>query len=211
MLEDVGGTTLLGRVLSRLSKAKNLTKIVVATSVDGSDDEIYNYCKTNGISCLRGSLLDVADRYMKAIVTENVPTFVRISGDSPVIDPVLVDYAVDLFNNGDFDLVTNVFPRTYPKGQSVEIVSTEIFIKSYSQFKDISHFEHVTKYFYDYAGEFKIKNFESAIDYGNVNLCIDTPKDLSNMTNILNSQNNQPADWKSLADTYLSLNPSKQS
>ena len=56
----------LAHVIERLSYSRMIEKIVVATSVDSSDDSIADFCHENNISCYRGSLEDVLDRYYKA-------------------------------------------------------------------------------------------------------------------------------------------------
>ena len=49
--------------------------------------------------------------------------FVRINGDSPLIDPKLIDKAIKISKKKKgYDIITNVFPRTFPKGQSVEVI-----------------------------------------------------------------------------------------
>ena len=51
--------------------------------------------------------------------------FVRVSGDSPMIDPKLIDKAIKISKKTKgHDIITNVFPRTFPKGQSVEVIKT---------------------------------------------------------------------------------------
>ena len=59
---------------------------------------------------------------------EHYKSFVRISADSPLIDPSLIDKAVTLFKKNRFDIVTNVFPRTFPKGFSVEVVNSKLIL-----------------------------------------------------------------------------------
>ena len=41
--------------------------------------------------------------------------FVRVCGDSPLIDTGLIEEAINIYKNNKADLVTNVFPRSFPK------------------------------------------------------------------------------------------------
>ena len=86
----------------------------------------------------------------------------RISADSPLIDPVIIDKAIKIFNSQKkkYDIITNVFPRSYPKGQSVEIIKTAKLRYFLSKFNKEQK-EHVTKYFYKNYKNFMIKNFMS--------------------------------------------------
>lgn len=206
MLTNLEGVTILERVVSQLNKANRITKVVVATSIEESDNEIQALCEIKGISCYRGPLYNVALRFTEILKKENFISFVRVSGDSPTIDPLIIDLASDIFIDGDYDLVTNVFPRTFPKGQSVEVMSSQTFLNTYEFFNEKNHCEHVTKYFYENKEKFHIKNFESSVNYSNVNLCVDVPDDLIMMANILKFCKNDKKGYKQLAETYLHLN-----
>lgn len=208
MLTELDGITILERVVRQLYKAENISKVVVATSVEKSDNEIQAFCQSKSIPFYRGPLEDVALRFVEILKTEKPEAFIRISGDSPTIDPHLIDIVAAAFNSGNFDLVTNVFPRTFPKGQSVEILSSKIFLETYSDFSDPAHFEHVTKYFYEHHEEFNVKNIENPMNYGSVNLCVDNPQDIEMIERILESCENESPDWACLAEAYLSLNTS---
>jgi spore coat polysaccharide biosynthesis protein SpsF len=206
MLTNLEGVTILERVVNQLNKAKNITKVVVATSVEESDNEIQAFCKCMGIAYYRGPLQDVALRFIEILKMEKPDAFVRISGDSPTIDPKIIDYATDTYLNGNFNLVTNIFPRTFPKGQSVEVLTSQIYLETYEFFSEDYHFEHVTKYYYENQGKFRIKNFENPVNYASVNLCVDTPSDLNMMAKILKFCKNDSQDFKQLAEAYLHLN-----
>ena len=73
--------------------------------------------------------------------------FVRISGDSPMIDPRLIDKAIGISQKQKgYDIITNTFPRTFPEGQSVEIIKTSI-LKKYSKHFSSLDKEHVANIF----------------------------------------------------------------
>ena len=58
-----------------------------------------------------------------------------------------------------YDIITNVaYPRTFPQGQSVEIIKSFNIKKNLKNFSKLDK-EHVTKYFYDNSNKFLIKNF----------------------------------------------------
>ena len=75
-------------------------------------------------------------------------------------------------------MITNIFPRTYPKGQSVEIIKSSILKKSI-KFMNKYELEHVTKYFYKNNKKFKIKNFKSTKLKNKIQLSVDNIKDLN--------------------------------
>tara|TARA_B110000003_G_C16600390_1_gene515379 strand:- start:5 stop:640 length:636 start_codon:yes stop_codon:yes gene_type:complete len=202
MLMQINEKPLLQRVIDRVSDSKKISKIIVATSLNQEDNQIENYCNSIRIQCYRGDLNNVVKRYMDIIENESVDAFVRISGDSPLIPPEIIDKAVICFENNDCDIVTNVFPRTYPKGFSVEVISSKSFaIKNQNLTKDQK--EHITKKYYDNSDKFKIINFESSINYGEINLCVDTINDLNKIINILSTGNETIFDWKQYCNNNL--------
>ena len=77
-----------------------------------------------------------------------------------------------------------MFPRTYPKGQSVEIIKTKILEENLIDF-DKSDKEHVTTYFYKNSANFKIKNFINNSKKNHIKLSIDTIGDLKKLKKIL--------------------------
>lgn len=202
MLMQINKKPLLQRVIDRVSDSKKISKIIVATSLNQEDNQIEDYCNSIRTQCYRGDLNNVVQRYMDIIKNESVDAFVRISGDSPLIPPEIIDKAVICFENNDCDIVTNVFPRTYPKGFSVEVISSKSFaIINQNLTKDQK--EHITKKYYDNSEKFKIINFESSINYGEINLCVDTINDLNKIINILSTGNETIFDWEQYCNNNL--------
>ena len=78
--------------------------------------------------------------------------------------------------------MTNVFPRTFPMGQSVEIIKTEIIKKNLKQFSNKDR-EHVTRYFYKNNSIFSILNFRNRSRKKIFKMSIDTIKDFNNLKN----------------------------
>lgn len=202
MLMQINKKPLLQRVIDRVSDSKKISKIIVATSLNQEDNQIEDYCNSIRTQCYRGDLNNVVQRYMDIIKNESVDAFVRISGDSPLIPPEIIDKAVNSYKNNDCDIVTNIFPRTYPKGFSVEVISSISFTKmNQSLTKDQK--EHITKKYYDYSNNFKIINFKSSTNYSNINLCVDTNKDLKKISHILSVNNETSFDWKEYCNNQL--------
>ena len=208
VLREVNGKPLLGYLLNRLEKIKNLDGVVVATSTSESDQEIVRYCKKNKVECYQGPLQNVAARFLGTLRIYQMDAFVRISADSPLLDPDLIDHSVTIFKSSDYDFVTNVLKRTFPKGQSVEVVRAGTFMKYYPRIQSQQDREHVTTYFYRNARQFKILNLPSPDPgYSKINLSIDTKEDLNRFILIL-GQMRRPFSsygWKEIVEIYEGL------
>jgi len=184
-LRPLCGKPMLQYVLESLGRLNELAGAIVATSIDPSDDPIAEFCGQFGCDCFRGPLDNVAERFLQAAVAHDYSTFVRISGDSPLLDPRLVARAAALFAESGADLATNVFPRTYPAGMSVEVVRTETFERIVPALVDPGDREHVTSYFYRQAERFRIVNFALDTPRRDVHLAVDTPEQFEYMARIV--------------------------
>lgn len=191
MLKNIEGKTLLLRVYNQLQKSKYIKKIVVATSKSRSDDPLERYCKLNKIKVFRGSKNNVALRFYKLLKKNTHNYFVRVSGDSPLIDFRLIDKMAKYSKKQNFDIITNLMPRTFPKGHSVEIIKTKFFLKYFGNIKDRFDKEHVTPFFYKRKKEFKIKSFISKKKFKKFNYCIDYKRDLEKIIKLLKICNNK--------------------
>src|SRR5438552_13589075 len=91
VLQPMHGRPMLQYLLDRLSRASGVSDVIVATSGDRSDDPIERFCHAAGVKCVRGSLLDVAARFLDVLAAWPLDAFVRVSADSPLLDQRIVD------------------------------------------------------------------------------------------------------------------------
>ena len=203
VLHVVAGKPLMQYLLERIRAHFNSDKIVVATSSDPSDKPVSEFCAGFGVDCYRGPLDNVADRFKEVVDAYSFDNFVRVSGDSPLLDARLIERGLNTFREGDFDLVTNVLPRTFPKGQSVEIVRSDTFKKIFPLIESSEEQEHVTTYFYKNKDRFRIFNFESSGSYVDIQLAIDTSQDMETFSAIIHSMNRPH--WEYSLEELLSL------
>jgi len=186
VLRPMAGKPLLGWLIERLRAARRVTGIVLATSAEDSDDAIAAYAGQEGIDCYRGSLTDVAGRLTSAAERASAEWFVRVSGDSPLVVPTVIDDVIALFQYARPDLATNVQLRTFPKGFSVEAISVASLQRARVMMRPGEH-EHVTGVFYRCPEQFRIVNVTSGSDWGSVQLSVDTAEDFSLIERMLSS------------------------
>ena len=153
--------------------------LFVLTSTDKSDDQLVGMLEKNYVSYFRGSLENVVSRYLSFMKEHQVKKVVRISGDSPLINPDVILKVIEQDQElADADLTTNVFPRSFPKGQSVEVIPRKSLELLRDRNLSESDIEHVTPYFYANYKEFKINNLNNTEDLSSINLSVDTKEDL---------------------------------
>lgn len=185
VLYKVQGKPLLQYLLERLRSIKDSPEIIVATSLEKSDNPIVEFCSKSTIPVFRGSLANVAERFRKALDSFSLDGFVRISGDSPLLDQRLIEDGIKYFLENKYDLVTNVWPRTFPSGQSVEVIKTTTFQKISERISLPEDQEHVTRYFYRHSENFSIMNFSSIVNHSKFHLSIDDKSDIHIFQSIL--------------------------
>lgn len=178
VLRQVAGKPVLGYLLERLAHCRAVDAVVVATSREAEDAPLAEFCREWGVACHRGALDDVAGRFKEVLDLYPFDGFVRLSGDSPLLDQRLVDTGVQLFREGHAELVTNISLRTYPQGQSVEVLRADTFRRGYARLREQEDREHATQFFYKHGADFAILNFAAERDYSHLHLSVDTAHDL---------------------------------
>jgi spore coat polysaccharide biosynthesis protein SpsF len=189
VLRPILGKPLIQYLLESLTHCQRIADIAVATTCEPSDDAIAQFCRKLDVDCHRGSTNHVASRFAHVLHKKSWDGFVRLSADSPLLDHRLVDQAVDLFAQSGCDIVTNVFPRTYPHGQSVELVRADAFARGLAEMTSAADQEHVTPIFYRRCASYSIVNFRASQQLNHVRLVVDTHADLLHITSIVSLLN----------------------
>lgn len=200
---DIAGQPMLAHVVARLGRASSLDGVLVATTVDASDDVLAEYCQENGIAIVRGSQFDVLDRYYQAASQAGADIVVRITADCPVIDPQLVNQALDEFVRTGVDFAANRLPppftRTFPIGLDIEICTFQALSRAWKEATQPYQREHVMPYLYEQvdlevktpemsiglSGQgFKVLLLNHAPDLGALRWTVDTAEDLEFMREV---------------------------
>lgn len=79
-----GSKTLLETLLDTLHN-QNEVPVIIATSLNKNDDQLYNFLSGKGENIFRGSESDVLDRFIKAAEEYNFDGIVRVCSDNPFL------------------------------------------------------------------------------------------------------------------------------
>jgi spore coat polysaccharide biosynthesis protein SpsF len=112
VLQDLNGAPMVLRQLERVRRAQELDGIVVATSVESSDDELAEVLDAAGVTVRRGPLADVLGRFGQVIEEFSPDHVVRLTADCPLADPSVIDRIVSTHRAEDADYTSNVLERT---------------------------------------------------------------------------------------------------
>ena len=147
-LEPLGATTVLDWVVTRSRSAAQVNEVVVATSGDPIDDPIEQRCGRLNVSCVRGAPLDVLSRYQVALVETDADEIVRVTADCPLLDPGIVDLAIETRRAGGLDYVSTSLDGRFPRGLDVEVVRRSVLETAATEATDPDEREHVTLFVY---------------------------------------------------------------
>ena len=180
ILMKAGGRTLLENVLMRVGQAKKIDKIVVATTDQKGDDVTERLCKEIGIDCFRGSENDVLDRFYQAAIRFKADVIVRVTGDCPFHDPILIDNVINFYleNEDKYDYVSNVDPPTFPDGLDLWVFPFGTLERAWKEARLKSEREHVCPYIWKNPHLFRIGHFKSDVDYSHMRWTVDEENDL---------------------------------
>jgi spore coat polysaccharide biosynthesis protein SpsF len=182
VLKTIDGKPMLSWVVERTRLSTTVDEVIVATTIDPSDDEIVATCRQRGYEVCRGSDADVLDRYWEAVKLTSAELIVRVTADCPLIDPGLIDEAVEtlLSSEPSADFVTNRLPwkRTYPIGLDVEVCTIEALQAAWEGANEQYQREHVMPYLYEQPDRFRVIQLDADEDYGELRWTVDTEEDL---------------------------------
>jgi spore coat polysaccharide biosynthesis protein SpsF len=104
MLEVVG-KPLIVHMLDRIKHSTHIEDIVICTSTNSQDDPLEEIAEKEHVHCFRGSEDDVLERLLGAAKFYDMSNFANITADCPLIDPYLIDRAVEEYERVNADLI----------------------------------------------------------------------------------------------------------
>lgn len=185
VMKPINGVPMIELLLSRLSHAKEIDQIVLATSVDPHNIPLAEHVRALGYVCVQGSENDVLQRYVQAAEANGAEVVVRITGDCPLVDPQLVDECVRRFKAAPLDYFSNIAPPTYPDGLDIEVVNLAALQRALRESDKTFDHEHVTPFVRE-SGLFSSASMQNDEDLSGQRWTVDDPEDFEVITNVFN-------------------------
>ncbi|NPV91577.1 MAG: glycosyltransferase family protein [Firmicutes bacterium] len=179
VLLDLCGKPALQHIVERLRRSRYLDDVVVATTVNATDDPVVQMCKDIGCSYYRGSEEDVLLRVLEAARSVDADLIVEITGDCPVIDWRHVDRLIEMFFSGEYDYVSNVMERSFPRGFDTQVFPVRVLDEVNRLTQDPVDHEHVSYYIYNHPERYRLLNWRAEGDafHPELEITLDTPED----------------------------------
>ena len=119
VLMKIENKTILEHIIDSLKFSKLIDEIIVATSKNKHDDKIELLCNSLRIYCFRGSQNDVLRRYYDCAKFFKGDLILRITGDNPFVDPIIIDKIIQICKKSHCQYASNVLHQTFPLGYSL--------------------------------------------------------------------------------------------
>lgn len=176
VLKEVLGKPLLEYQIERLRRISSVDEIVIATTVNATDQLIVDCCNRLGVSYFRGSEEDVLSRYYGAAVEYQADVVVRVTADCPLIDPEVCEQAITYFieSKENYDYLRL---EHYPRGLDTEVFSFKSLEECFREATDQPDREHVTPFFYRQPERYRVKKLYCPEDLSHHRWTVDTPED----------------------------------
>jgi spore coat polysaccharide biosynthesis protein SpsF (cytidylyltransferase family) len=192
-IEDLYGEPLVIRLTERVRKAEMPDDLIWCTSTNSQDDPLEELALKHGISCFRGSELDVMSRFIQIADQENASIVVRVTGDNPLTDPFMMDSMIEshLKKGAEY-----TFTEDLPLGTRSEIIDVKMLRRCHKLLQDPNASEYMT-WMLNRPEHFKtlhVPVHSQKIRRPEISLTVDTEDDLSLLQRIYeNFQGKPPA------------------
>jgi len=126
-------------------------------------------------------------RVIGAAESVDADIVVEITGDCPIIDPLIVGQTIQMYLYNDCDYVSNGHVRSYPDGMDSQVFSLEVLKRSAAMTTDPLDHEHVTLYILNHPELFSHIYLIASPDlyWPELGLTLDEPKDYELLKKII--------------------------
>tara|TARA_B110000008_G_C16810693_1_gene500657 strand:- start:128 stop:862 length:735 start_codon:yes stop_codon:yes gene_type:complete len=131
-------------LVERLKNVPSIDDIILATTINETDDILVQFAKDENINWFRGSEDNVMLRVIEAASSANADIVVEITGDCPIIDPKIIEQSILMFKANNADYVSNAIIRSFPDGMDTQVFLLDTLKKSFLMTNDPLDHEHVT-------------------------------------------------------------------
>lgn len=177
--------------------------IIVATTDDGSELPIIEFCKENKIDYFKGEENNVLKRFYECAKCFDADVIIRVTSDCPLIDPEIIKIGIDKYLSASDDKLyfSNTLERTFPRGADFEIFSTALLRQAHENACEESDKEHVTPYIWkNKGGTVNVSQLKQFPDYKDYRLTLDTHEDFTLISKLIEVYGADKLNLKSICE-----------
>ncbi|HUY86112.1 MAG TPA: hypothetical protein VMU77_03285 [Acidimicrobiales bacterium] len=176
VLERLGEKTILDWVIRAMDASRCIHGMALA--VPAGDIDLVDIGSKHEMTVVEGSEDDVLARYISAAEIMEADAIVRLTADCPLLDPTLIDNAVEIFAGDPCDYL---FVEGYPRGVGdIEILSRSALESAGSKATIREDREHVITYISNNPKLYSVRILRAppGLCRPGYRLCVDEAEDL---------------------------------
>lgn len=201
----LGGQPLLQWVIRRATDSQRLDGVIVVACENEKYRPIDDLIPAD-IPLFVGSGTDALDRFSKALEAYPAKAIVRIRGDSPFVDPLLVDRLITAAEaETDCDYMTfgtrDGRPAHLSSGLYAEWIRTSALRRAARSARCAEDREDVTRYLHTHDKKFNVRFIPAPIeiDRDDIRLTVDIEEDWEHTLAIVDALGTDELDWRRIA------------
>ena len=169
----------MAHMIERHRRSTLVDEVVVATTVNATDDAVVALCEAMNCAYFRGSEDDVFARVAQAGEKYGAEYLLQGMADCPLVDWRHIDRCLELLARTDADIAGNEYPVTFPLGFNVRAYKFSTFKKAEKDDTEPAYREHAGYSIRSQPEKFKVANWEAEGDmrWSTLRLTLDTPQD----------------------------------
>lgn len=175
VLKKIGSLTAIEHIQARVCQSQHIDDVIFVIPMTPADIALKSFLLERGFTFFEGPEFDVLERYGQAAEVSQADTIVRITGDCPLVDPQLIDEAIERFKSKPLDYLRT--SEKWPDGLDVEVFSNVALQRARRESILDSDREHVTTFIRD-SGLFSWEEFDPSPVLPDVRLTLDYTEDL---------------------------------
>lgn len=146
MLLELARRPAISHVLERAQHIAGADVVCCAVPDTADSDALADTVGNSGAVLFRGSEHDVLDRYYRAARHLGADVILRLTGDCPLIDPVLCSAVISLRAETGATYASNCMPAVWPHGLDCEAFPFDWLERAAREATDPLHREHVAPF-----------------------------------------------------------------
>ena len=178
------GRPMLELMIERLRRVPDIDDIVIATTINPTDNPIEELAHKLSVSVWRGSEDNVMERVLHAAQNFKADVIVELTGDCPLIDPDIVQHCITEWKNSGSDYLANCLARSYPIGMDTQVFWTKSLADAFQRTHDSNDLEHVSLFIYRHPELYNLSQVGAKKEHSDpeLRLTLDTQEDYKLIT-----------------------------
>lgn len=176
----IAGKPLVAHIFDRLSRVTSIDETILATTTDPRNEPLVDYANVCGWPVYAiDEEDDLAARLHGAAITTRADAILRVAGDCPLIDPMVLERLVAAFIQcRTADFVSNRVRWSYPLGLSADVISKRALAWCDANLADPHERELFAMWICGHPERFKVVSVEHEDDLSQHKWTVDEPEDL---------------------------------